>query len=135
MNSTISKWSYSLLMVIFICSTSCTSAIKMSTSDFRNTYPDSKTLYRVTTKADVRYDFKQYSISDDTLMIYAPFSLDIHDKKKQEEHVTLLFDNIASIQKIGWDTKKSLFVAGMTGASLTGLILLMIVLAQPGSGL
>jgi hypothetical protein len=135
MNPKIPKCFCCLCLVIFLFSLSCTSTINLSAGDFQNRTPDGTFLYRVTTTDDLRYEFKQYSISGDTLFLAKPFSPDTHDRKRHVEEVTLPFDTIESIQHIRWDTKKSLYAAGIATVTVTGLILLMATLGAPLSGL
>ena len=119
----------SFLTVLLFCMTSCTSSVKMSASDLQGGHHDGSTLYRAMTTDGMRYDFKQYTASEDTLMLHDPTALDVHDEKQTPKEVTLLFSDIATIERIDRDAKKSLISVAALGAAVTGGIFLMLFIA------
>ena len=114
------------LISVTILITSCTKAVRISNTDLSDPDPGAKRLYRITTTDNHVFEFRTYSISNDTLTMNnfsEPYS---GNREIQNAEVSLPFDTIQSIERIQWDTKRSLLAVGLSAAAVTASAVLAI---------
>jgi hypothetical protein len=113
-----------VLTPIIILATSCTKSVRISNTDLRDVGPGVKGLYRITTLDGHIYEFKVYSVANDTLTIHHPFVPYSGKRQVKEVDVSVPFHQIKSIERVQWDPLRSFLVIGAI-ASLPFLLLLL----------
>ena len=84
---------------------SCTRAIRTSPAEFKENNKTRNSVYRITTFEHESFEFEQYSISEDTLIIVVP-----HKYNNTEYEIKLPFNQIKTMNKIEINKKKTTIV-------------------------
>ncbi len=84
---------------------SCTRAIRTSPAEFKENNKTRNSVYRITTFEHESFEFEQYSISGDTLIIVVP-----HKYNNTEYEIKLPFNQIKTMNKIEINKKKTTIV-------------------------
>jgi hypothetical protein len=113
-----------VLISVTILVTSCTKSVKLSSTDLRDADAEARRLYRVTTLDDRIYEFKRYSMSNDTLILHHPFIPYSGVARSEETDVSIPLPSIKSVERVQWDPLRSFLVIGAI-ASLPFLLLLL----------
>jgi hypothetical protein len=111
--------------LLFLVDVSCAKMVPVPESGLEKNNAGNKRTYRITTRDNLIYEFKEFEATDSTLVILGVTSFgrnpSLHDASKIKAPVIVSWNDVESIERIEPNYFLTVLVAAAAGAALYGI--------------